>query len=386
MDNIGFNEQATRDFTAETGIEVELIYMGWDNVADRVIADLTAGGGSYDVIEFDNAWVAKFYENDWLEPLDSYISEEMRSGLLQGLLETFSSDGKLYGIPWNNDTRFFMYNAAILQASGFSKPPETWEQLEEMSLKLKADGLPYGYMDAYPALQSGANEVTAMVYSFGGELFDADGQPVMGTDPKTKAAFEFMVKSLNDTKIADPASLTADYETVENVFISGDTAFFIQAWPGVFQSANDPTLSLIVDQIAVADVALHANGAEQVVLTLPEAMAIPKTSKNKAAAWQYIEYMSGRDLDKERALAIGSLPLWQDLYTDTDLTTKYPYWANFSGQIAHARALPSLTYYDEYANILMEEAHMMFAKTKTVEKGLADLQERCEALAGKYTN
>ena len=37
--------------------------MGWDNVADRVTAEMSSGGSSYDVIEFDNAWVAKCAEN-----------------------------------------------------------------------------------------------------------------------------------------------------------------------------------------------------------------------------------------------------------------------------------------------------------------------------------
>ena len=63
MDTIGFYEQKTRQFEEETGIQVELINMGWDNVADRVTAEMTSGGSSYDVIEFDNSWVAKFGTN-----------------------------------------------------------------------------------------------------------------------------------------------------------------------------------------------------------------------------------------------------------------------------------------------------------------------------------
>jgi len=55
MDTIGFYETKTRQFEEETGIEVELINMGWDNVADRVTAEMTSGGSSYDVNEFDNS-------------------------------------------------------------------------------------------------------------------------------------------------------------------------------------------------------------------------------------------------------------------------------------------------------------------------------------------
>ena len=57
MDTIGLHAEKTEQFTAETGIEVELINMAWEQVADAITTDLTAGGNTYDVIEFDNAWV-----------------------------------------------------------------------------------------------------------------------------------------------------------------------------------------------------------------------------------------------------------------------------------------------------------------------------------------
>ena len=149
MDTIGFYETKTRQFEEETGIEVELINMGWDNVADRVTAEMTSGGSSYDVIEFDNSWVAKFGTNEWLEPLDEYISDEMKEGIVPALLEKFTFDGKLYGICWNNDTRFLMYNKAKLAAAGIEAPATTYEELIEQTAKLQEEGLAdYGYINS----------------------------------------------------------------------------------------------------------------------------------------------------------------------------------------------------------------------------------------------
>ena len=380
MDTVGFHEQMTRQFEAETGIEVELINEGWENVADSIMTDLTAGGGAYDVIEFDNAWVQKFYENDWLEPLNSYASDEIMNGMLPGLIDKFSVDGNLYGIAWNNDTRFFMYNSQLLADAGYDAPPETWTELAEMSKTMQANGVPFGFIDSYMNQQTGSNEITYLVYSFGGQLFDEAGNPVMANDPKTKAAFEFLVNAMDTDKIVDPGSLTADYETVANVFCTGGTAFILQAWPGVYSLANDPESSSIVDQIAVADTAIHAEGEDQVVLTLPEAMAIPKTSEHKDAAWQYIEYMSSKDFDKQRAMTIGALPIWTDLFSDADLLAKYPYWANFAGQIASSSGLPNLTWYDEYSNVLMTETQKMLLGQITVDEGLQNIQDQCIAL------
>ena len=384
MDTIGLHEQRTRQFEEETGIEVELINMGWDDVADRITADLVAGGNSYDVIEFDNAWVLKFAQNDWLEPLDDYISDEQKNGMVPGLIDKFSNDGHLYGIVWNNDTRFFMYNKAKLDEAGISKVPETWDEVKEADQKLRDAGLCSAtYIDSYWQGQSGGNELYWLVSSFGGKLIDENGKPVMGEDPKTAAAYQFLVDGMNSGLI-DPSSLSADYETAANVFYMGDTAMMMQAWPGVYSAANDPETSSIVDEIAVGTSAPHAAGEEFMVLTLPEAMAIPKTSEHKEAAAKYIEYMSAHDFDKDRCAAIGSLPVWTDLYSDADLLALYPYWAQFAEQITHAKGLPDLLWYDEYCNILTVESQKILLGEVSVEEGLKEMQAQCEAVAKDY--
>lgn len=381
MDNIGFMEKETRAFEQETGIKVELINMSWDNVADRVTTEMASGGSSYDVIEFDNSWVPKFATNDWIEPLDSYVTQDMKDGILPGLLDKFSFNGHLYGIAWNNDTRFFMYNKAKLEQAGLAAPPKTWDELTAMSKTLQEKGAAkYGYIDSYMQAQSGANELIFLVYSFGGNFFDKDGNITITSDPRVKKAYEYMVDGLNTSKVIDPASLTSDYETVANVFYMGDTAFYVQAWPGVYQSANDAATSKIVDQIAVADYSLSGDGTTQTVLTLPEAMAIPKSSKNKDAAWQYIKYMSSKEFDKRKGQEIGALPIWKDLFTDADLLKLYPYWSSFGKQAESSKGLPTLLWYDEFANILLVESQKILLGQVSVDEGLKTMEEQCKKL------
>ena len=382
MDNIGFYEAETRKFEQLTGIQVERIYGDWDDVAEFILLDLGKSGGSYDVIEYDNAWIANFHQNDWLEPLDRYVSDEYRNGMLPGLIDKFSTDGKLYGITWNNDTRFFMYNKNLLEKAGYSVPPQTWSELVETSKKLIQEGIvPFGYSDSYIQQQSGSNQIAFLVYSFGGRLFDDNGAPVMGEDPKTKAAFEFLNQAINVDKICEPSSLLFDYHAVSDMFCMGQTAFVLQAWAGVYEMANNEDFSIITGQVAVGDVSIHAEGEAPIVLALPEAMAIPKTSAHKDAAWKYIEYMSSLEVDKRRCEAIGSLPLWSSLYTDPDLLAIYPYWENFGNQSEIVLGLPDLLWYDEYSEILMRETHNMLNGKISVGDCLKTIQEQCEVLA-----
>jgi multiple sugar transport system substrate-binding protein len=381
MDTIGFYEKETRQFEKDTGIKVELINMAWDSLADKITAEMTANGSSYDVIEFDNAWVAKFPTNNWIVPLDSYISEDMKKGILPGLLQKFSYQGKLYGIPWNNDTRFFMYNKKKLDDAGIKAPPKTWAELKEQSQILMQKGLvKYGFTDAYIQNQSGFDQMAYNIYSFGGDFFDKSGNPSLATNQAAKDAYNFIVNGLNKDKFIDPASLTASYETAGQTFVKGDTAFFIQGWPGLYQIANDPAQSKIVDQIAVAPYSVGVNDNSKAVLTLPEAMAITSTSKHKDASWQYIKYMSTKEFDKKRATAIGGLPIWTDMYKDADLLKLYPYWKDFGAQSEHARGLPDLTWFDEYANMVMVESQKMLMGQVSAEQGLKSIDEQAKQM------
>ncbi|MCL2491570.1 MAG: sugar ABC transporter substrate-binding protein [Coriobacteriia bacterium] len=373
MDNIGLHRERTEQFTAETGIEVELINKGWEAAADDILADLASGGGSYDVIEFDNAWIAKFVENGWVAPLNEYMTDEIKDGMVPGLLDLFSDDGNYYGIVWNNDTRFYMYNSTMLDELGVADAPKTWDEVAELAEK-RGD---IAYLDTYKQEQMGTNQLMFVVYSFGGEFVDDDGNPVIGTDPGAFEAYTWLQKAYED-KVFGPSSLTIDYEEVAQSFFVGGFPLFLQAWPGVYADSQDPDMSKIVGDIAVADYSVSKTGAEQVVLTLPEAMAITTTSKNKDAAWKYIEYMSSKEFDKERSTKIGSLPIWSDLYNDDELLELYPYWESFGLQAQHSRGYPVIVWVDDFADIVAKVSQKILAGNIGVQEGLDEMQKLME--------
>jgi len=373
MDIKGVWERQTREFEEETGIKVELIQMAWERVADKILTEMASGGSAFDVIEFDNVWPAKFLSAGWIIPLDEFIAKETVNKMLPGLVSTFSQGGHLYGVVWNNDTRFFMYNKKKLNAAGIALPPKTWDEFTEQTKKLQAANLArYGYAGAWEQSQMLTNEFTFFCYSFGATLFAEDGKPTFLED-STIDALSFMVNAINKEKTVDPASITMNYELAANVFYNGDTAFFLQAWPGVYAYSNDPSVSKIVGEVEVAEWIPAAKEEFQSTLNLPEALAIPATSKNKETAWKYIEYMTSPSKEKERCLEIGVLPIWQELFTDPDLLSVYPYWKYFGEQAMYAKGHPKLTWFDEWAVAQQIEVQSALMGNKTPEQALKDL-------------
>ena len=373
MDTIGLHKEKTAQFTEETGIEVELINKGWEAAADDILGDLASGGGSYDVIEFDNAWVAKFVQNEWVIALNDYLTDEIKNGILPGLLNQFSSNGKYYGIAWNNDTRFYMYNKQMLDDAGITVVPKTWDDVAAAAEALGG----YAYMDTYKQEQMGCNQLLFVIFSFGGELIDGSGNIVANTNQGVNEAYTWLAQAYQD-KVFSPSSLTVTYEEVADSFFTGSFPLFLQAWPGVYSDANDEGISKIVGNVEVADFSVSKTGAEQAVLTLPEAMAIPTTSKNPDAAWEYIEYMSSIEFDKERAQKIGSLPIWSALYNDNELLSLYPYWQQFGKQAMNARGYPDIVWVDDFADIVAKVSQKILAGNIGVQEGLDEMQEMLE--------
>lgn len=378
MDLVGMWERQTEQFEDETGIDVEFIQMSWDEVANKVLTDLAAGGGTYDVIEFDNGWVSQFAATGWLEPLNDYADQAYLDALLPGLLSTFSNDGNVLGIPWNNDTRFFFYNERMLNEAGIDAPPRTWDEVVEQAALLKDQGIAEAPVTDYWNQEWAlANSFAFYLYSFGTSYFDDDANITID-EPQAVAALQFMVDMLREHEIVTRSAVTLSQEAAADLLYRGTSAFFFQGPPVTKNYADDPDRSQVVGEVVAAEWLPAVDADTQATLTLPEAFAIPASSRNKDAAWRYIEYMISPERDRERAEALGSLPLFTDLYTDPDLLAQYPFWEQFGAQSAVARPLPQVEWYDELVQTTIVQVQRALLGSQTAQESADNIAEFME--------
>ncbi len=366
----GAFEARIHEFEEESGIKVNIIQMDWTSVADKVVPEMATGGSAFDVVEFDNGWVAQWCGADWTTPLDTFMAEGYTDGMIPGLVDLFScSDGTVHGIVWNNDTRFFFYNAAKLAEAGFDAPPATIDELVEQSLAAKEAGvIEYGMAPFWDQDWALGNDFHFWTYAFGGEIVDADGCFLFNKDPKTLAALQFMIDSL-ENGVSNPAGLTYDQAASQDIFLKGSSLFTPQGIAGLMSYANDSSISSIVDQVEIGLVP-GAEPGQSATLTLPEAYAIPANSEHKEAAWKYIEYMTSVETNKKLAEEIGLLPIWVDLYTDPELTELYPFWADFSAQLETARGLSTITWYGDLMDVGLAEIHKALLGEQNAQEAL----------------
>lgn len=366
----GAFEARIREFEKQSGIKVELIQSDWDSVANRILPEISTGGSAYDVVEFDNGWVAEWCGAGWATPLNDFMPAGYTDGMIPGLVDLFSCpDGKVYGIVWNNDTRFFYYNAEKLAAAGFNEPPQTWDEFKQMSLAAKEKSVvSYGMAPFWNQEWSLGNEFHFWTYAFGGQIADAKGCFLFNKDPNTLAALQYMMDSLKDG-VSNPAGLTYNQAASQDAFLKGDSLFMPQGIAGLMAYVKDPSVSKVDGQIKVGLVP-GVKAGMSAALTLPEAYAIPSKSKHKDAAWKFINFMTSKETNKVLAQEIGVLPIWVDLYTDPELTAKYPFWADFQAQLKTARGLSKLTWYGDFVDISTAEVHKALAGEQTAQQAL----------------
>ena len=369
-DQSGAFEARVAEFQDETGIQVTLIQSDWDSIADRVLPEIATQGSAYDVVEFDNGWVAQWCGAGWTTPLDDYMPEGYTDGMIPGLVELFSCpDGSVHGVVWNNDTRFSYYNADKLAEAGFDAPPATLDEFVAQSQAAKEAGVvEYGMAPFWEQEWALGNEFHFWTYAFGGEIVDADGCFLFNKDPNTLAALQFMIDSL-ENGVSNPAGLTYDQATAQDVFLKGSTLFMPQGIAGLMAYVEDPAISSVAGQVKVSLVP-GAEAGQSATLTLPEAYAIPTNSEHKDAAWKFIEYMTSPDSNKALAKEIGLLPIWVDLYTDAELTGLYPFWADFSAQLETARGLSTLTWYGDFVDVSTAEIHKALTGGQSAQEAL----------------
>ncbi|MCK4419927.1 extracellular solute-binding protein [Candidatus Aerophobetes bacterium] len=377
---LGYFEEQAVEFEAQTGIKVNMVTADWDSIADKILPALAAGSSAYDIVEFDNCWVAAFAETNWLLPLEDYAGEEYIEGMLPGLVDLFSSNGHLYGITWNNDIKVDMYNAQMLQDVGIANPPATWDELVEQSQKLQAAGrAKYGFIGYWEKGQALANIHTVMVRSFGGRVLDKNGNPVLDS-PAAMAALQFMVDCIHKYKIAPLASLTTSQKVADEVFLKGDSAFTLQCSPFVYPNSNNPELSKVVGQVKVAPKSFGVTKYMGAGITLPEALAISAGSKHPDEAWAFLEFLTNKEANKNQSLVVGSLPIWSDLFDEPDLLALNPYWEEVGMQSPDIEGLQMVTWYGELSEIIQVEVMNALTQAKTVEQATADMIRAIEAI------
>lgn len=230
--NYGYTKVMDDFMKKNPNIKVEISQAHGKQWTDTFLA-LASTNELPDVISGTGITFDQYVANKWVQPLnglvsDSFLKSFPPSAFQEGINQV---GGKVYATPRvNGKTGFeFLYNKDIMQKAGLdpNKPPETWDELEQMAKQVKEKtGLyPLGFGFK---VKWGWNSVIALAQAIQPTLditgFDYKKGQYDFSSPAVIQAFQFIQK-LNSEGLVHPDSLTLGDVDFEGTFANKQVAF-----------------------------------------------------------------------------------------------------------------------------------------------------------------
>ena len=174
---------------ANPGLNVKLQDYPWDTYKATMVQRLATNTPT-DVIYNNGSWLAEFVAAGWVAPVSKYIDfEKYRDKIIPYALSGLTFNGEPYGLPYYADIASFIWNPTVAKAHGVDRAPTSWDEVMEMSVTMQKNGLRSPILWEFSQVDpSSLDEFIAMSMSRGGEVFDADMNPII-EDPNS-AAFQ----------------------------------------------------------------------------------------------------------------------------------------------------------------------------------------------------
>ncbi|MDD5220848.1 MAG: ABC transporter substrate-binding protein [Candidatus Bipolaricaulis sp.] len=177
------------DFVAEYPyITVTLVYQGgYGTLQGKIDAAVVAG---------NLPAIAQVYEN-WVTPIESilypigsFMTDEEKADILDGLVASNTYNGVLTTVPFNKSIMVLYYNKSLV-----ATPPTTWAEFYEMAKALTVDLDGDGKIDRYgTAFRPAANPEQFLIFleQAGGSILNADWTEVTLNNDAGQAAAQFV--------------------------------------------------------------------------------------------------------------------------------------------------------------------------------------------------
>ncbi|MGE5481603.1 MAG: ABC transporter substrate-binding protein [Bacteroidota bacterium] len=265
-------------------VVMEVSSGGWQGHREKVLTQI-AGDKAPDIIRVSNDMFPEFQGKGLLASLTPYIK---RAGIdlkdyVSASLKCFEVAEELYAFPLGIKVTTVAYNADLFEKYGVAFPTKEWRWSQEFRnaarklTRLESDlqATPtYGTSDTF---WDTGNHLYDIVWSYGGEIFSEDFRQFLLGSPKSLEAVECLwAIQFEDRATQKGSALTA--------FMNGQLAMW---HTGIWELPR-----LLKEAKFTWGLAPKPQGpAGRAAVVYGSAYAICSQSKNKDAAWRFIQFV-----------------------------------------------------------------------------------------------
>jgi multiple sugar transport system substrate-binding protein len=347
---------------------------------DKLRTQFQAGGENIDVILGDVIWTAELAESGWISDLSDRFPESKQQQFLPGSVEAITFNGKPYGMPWFTDTGLLYYRKDLLKKSGFNGPPKTWDELKQMTRKVRRDSdIKFGFLFQGAKSEAGVCDGCEFIWGHGGNVLDpSDPTKVLVDSPQAIEGLETERSMITDG-IAPKAVTVYEETETEGEFLRGD-AVFLRNWPYVYSLIGTSSYpKLKTDQVGVSELP-SADGKPGNGTVGDQPLYISTSSKYPDAAWKFIEFLSATDQQRFRAVEGSYLPTRSALYDDPEIQDSVPVVALAKQALQHTRPRPVSPYYSDMSLEMQEQFNASLKGDTTPGEAARTLKGELESI------
>jgi multiple sugar transport system substrate-binding protein len=385
--------KATLDaFTKETGIKVKWTTTDWDSLQTKISAAATSNTYFADVTDVDWSRVGQLGKLKWFYPMDDYLDvKSMTDDMPQ--MSSFTSDGTVYGIPFDSSYMVTTVNKDIFAKAGITEMPTTMDEYTKDLQQIKAKGVVENPLNIPFAAAEGLSTHWYQVTSaFGGSVLDDKGRPQFASpDSAGYKAADWMVKAMKDGLVPAGNINVTDSQGMQNLMAKGVTAATTSDYSGNVGSLYDvPTSSTVVGQVQY----IPTPGVDGPAANLgnPDGVGIPKQAKYPAAAAKFIEWVTSTEIQAEFAGASGPDKVLPNYPTPSRLTAMTK--LTESGKLTQGEELTDLlqksapvfpagapSWYPEFSRAVNTNLHAAAVGTKSVDAAVKAIAKTADTLS-----
>ena len=308
-----------KEFEELTGIKVGSEQIPEQQQRPKAAIEMASGRPSFDVVNVAMHVQKRLIEKGkWMEDLRPHIANpavtapglDMADFSPATIRAATGPDGAVNVLPLNQDLFILYYNKAMFDAAGL-KPPATLDEMLEAARKLndKSKGV-YGFTGR------GVKNANVVLYDnillgWDQETITPDGRTLLTDTPAAIEAAKWYQTIMREC--APPGSVGFNWNECQTTFGQGRAAMW---WDGIGFSAPlvDPAKSKIVGKVGFAPI--PKGPKSQNSATFIDGIGIPAASRNKAAAWLYVQWATSKTMFPNWLRTGAGTPPRQSSYRD----------------------------------------------------------------------
>lgn len=378
-----FCEQEVAKWARSTGNKVKVVPAP-ASMDDRLNVYRTSfqnKSDDLDIVQIDVTWSGILADS--LVDLYAY-SSGTEAKLLPAALDAAVVGDRLVAMPWFVDSGLLFYRKDLLAKYGL-KPPQTWEELAEGAAKIQKGERSRGVRKFQGFLFNGlsAEGLTCfaleMINAYGGQVNDAHGGSLSIDPSATEQALKTMTGWIG--KISPKAVVQLSEEAARQEFQNGNVAF-MRNWPYVLYLAEEESSNLR-GKVGVTPLPRGGVLGNRTGVLGGWQLAVSKYSHHRKKAVSLVMFLTGIEVQKERAIEGGFAPAFGGLYSDPNVLKSNAIFSDMYTAITNAIVRPSRVLgpkYDDFTMILREEVGSALSGRKSPKAAAEAINARLNTI------